>query len=69
MVFDHENRSTAPGWVRSTNEDVRYALVKEGFDNKELLKMKVAELYKLNFLRYKTNYIDWYRYTKNKPNQ
>ncbi|HMQ78825.1 MAG TPA: hypothetical protein PKD94_04595 [Ignavibacteria bacterium] len=56
-----------PGWINSVIEEIRYALVKDGFDNEKLLEMKYSELCKLNFLRYKNNYIDWYRYSKSKP--
>lgn len=41
-------------------------LVKEGYDDKELGKMKMEKIYKLKFMKYVENYISWYGAEKRK---
>ena len=57
-------RENAPEWVKSTLEDLRFALVKDGFEYEKLGKMKMHTIYKLMFGKYKQGYTEWYRYEK-----
>ena len=57
-------KKNVPDWIHNTVEDIRIALVKDGFGYEELGKMKMHIVYKLIFGKYKQGYIEWYRYEK-----
>ncbi len=44
-------------------------LVGDGYDDEKLGRMKMVRIYKLQFMRYKENYLNWYRFEKNKNKQ